>query len=150
MKTSKINILIVFILCVGNLAFGQQNDSNTPLHLLRPNYPIPYGIPKIEEIKTTLDRIHHYLNEVTPAEFVNISTGLPLTDLSKIDENTALKKGDFRIVSYEWGVTYSAMLLASQQTGDARYKEYAQKRLDFIANAVPFFKKTSEIGRAHV
>ena len=144
MKTSKINILIVFILCVGNLAFGQQNDSNTPLHLLRPNYPIPYGIPKIEEIKTTLDRIHHYLNEVTPAEFVNISTGLPLTDLSKIDENTALKKGDFRIVSYEWGVTYSAMLLASQQTGDARYKEYAQKRLDFIANAVPFFKKTSE------
>ena len=144
MKTSKINILIAFILCVGNLAFGQQNDSNTPLHLLKPNYPIPYGIPKIEEIKTILDRIHHYLNEVTPAEFVNTSTGLPLTDLSKIDENTALKKGDFRIVSYEWGVTYSAMLLASQQTGDTRYKEYAQKRLDFIANAVPYFKKTSE------
>jgi unsaturated rhamnogalacturonyl hydrolase len=61
-----------------------------------------------------------------------------------LDENTALKKGDFRIVSYEWGVTYGAMLLASQATGDARFKEYSEKRLQFIANAAPFFKKTTE------
>lgn len=131
------------------LLFSQRNvtnanDSNTPLHLLKPDYPIAYGIPKTEEIKIVLDKIHHYLNEVTPAEFINSKTGETLTDLSKIDENTALKKGDYRIVSYEWGVTYGAMLLASQATGDNRFKEYSEKRLQFIANAAPYFKKTTE------
>ena len=103
--------LILFLLLLSiNVSFAQRNvtnanDSNTPLHLLKPDYPIPYGIPKTEEIKVVLDKIHHYLNEVTPAEFVNSKTGETLTDLSKIDENIALKKGDYRIVSYEWGVT---------------------------------------------
>jgi unsaturated rhamnogalacturonyl hydrolase len=138
---------IIFI--TSTIGFSQRNvtnanDSNTPLHLLKPDYPINYGIPKTEEIKGALDKIHGYLNAVTPTEFINSKTGETLTDLSKIDENTALKKGDFRIVSYEWGVTYGAMLLASQATGDARFKEYSEKRLQFIANAAPYFKKTSE------
>ena len=143
--------LIFFsIFFIANAAsFAQRNvtnanDSNTPLHLLKPDYPIPYGIPKTEEIKVILDKIHAYLNKVTPAEFINSKTGETLTDLSKIDENTALKKGDFRLVSYEWGVTYGAMLLASQATGDVRFKDYAEKRLQFIANATPYFKKTTE------
>ncbi|MBB3839039.1 rhamnogalacturonyl hydrolase YesR [Runella defluvii] len=120
------------------------NDSNTPLHLLQPDYPVPYGISKANDIKGTLDRIHGYLNNVTPTAFVNSKTGETVSDLSKIDENTALQKGDFRLVSYEWGVTYGAMLLASQITGDGRYKEYVDKRLEFIANAAPYFKKTTE------
>ena len=120
------------------------NDSNTPLHLLKPDYPVPYGIIKADEVKGVLDRIHGYLNNVTPPAFVNSKTGEVLTDLSKIDENTALQKGDYRLVSYEWGVTYGGMLLASQITGDNRYKEYTDKRLEFIANAAPYFKKTSE------
>jgi rhamnogalacturonyl hydrolase YesR len=36
------------------------------------------------------------------------------------------------------------MLLASQATGDPRFKEYTEERLKFIAEAVPFFQKTSE------
>lgn len=120
------------------------NDSNTPLHLLKPDYPVPYGIVNAEEVKGVLDRIHGYLNNVTPPAFVNSKTGEVLTDLSKIDKNTALQKGDYRLVSYEWGVTYGGMLLASQITGDSRYKEYTDKRLEFIANAAPYFKKTSE------
>lgn len=120
------------------------NDSNTPLHLLKPDYPIPYGLVQESDVKAVLDRVHAYLSQVTPPAFVNSKTGEVLTDLSKIDENTALQKGDYRLVSYEWGVTYSGMLLASQVTGDMRYKEYTDKRLEFIANAAPYFKKTSE------
>ncbi len=120
------------------------NDSNTPLHLLQPDYPVPYGIVKADDVKGILDRIHGYLNNVTPAAFINAKTGEVLTDLSKIDENTALQKGDYRLVSYEWGVTYGGMLLASQVTGDNRFKEYTEKRLEFIANAAPYFKKTTE------
>ena len=137
------------VLCLATPLFAQRNvtnanDSNTPLHLLQPDYPVPYGIVKAEEVKGILDRIHGYLNNVTPAAFVNAKTGEVLTDLSKIDENTALQKGDYRLVSYEWGVTYGGMLLASQVTGDNRYKEYTEKRLEFIANAAPYFKKTTE------
>ena len=28
-----------------------QNDSNTPLHLLQPDYKIPYGVPAKEDVK---------------------------------------------------------------------------------------------------
>ena len=77
-----------------------QTDSNTPLHQLKPNYPVPYGIAKSEEIAAVLNRIHGYLDEVTPAAFVNSKTGEVLSDLTRIDENTTLKPGDFRIVSY--------------------------------------------------
>ena len=147
MKKCTLSLLVFFTNT--SLFFAQRNvtnanDSNTPLHLLKPDYPIAYGIPKTEEVKVVLDKIHAYLNDVTPAEFINSKTGETLTDLSKIDENTALKKGDFRLVSYEWGVTYGAMLLASQATGDARFKEYSDKRLAFIANAAPYFQKTTE------
>jgi unsaturated rhamnogalacturonyl hydrolase len=141
--------IILMLISSINLVFAQKNvtksnDSNTPLHLIKPDYPVPYGIVKPEEITATLNRIHGYLNEVTPTNFVNSNTGETITDLSKIDENTALQKGDFRIVSYEWGVVYGAMLQASQATGDGRFKDYVEKRLKFIAESVPYFQKTSE------
>ena len=147
----KITFSIFFLLLFNSisLVFAQKNvtkanDSNTPLHLIIPDYPVPCGIIKTEEITTVLNRIHGYLNEVTPTNFVNSKTGEIVTDLSKIDENTALQKGDFRIVSYEWGVLYGAMLQASQATGDVRFKDYVEKRLKFIAESVPYFQKTSE------
>lgn len=37
-----------------------------------------------------------------------------VTDYSKIDEKTIVKPGDYRLVSYEWGVTYAGMLLATE------------------------------------
>ncbi len=120
------------------------NDSNTPLHLLKPDYPVKYGIPKIENIKADLNKIYAYLDQVTPAEFINSKTNETVTDLLKIDENTALKKGDFRLVSYEWGVVYGAMLAASKATGDLQFENYVEKRLQFIANAAPYFKKITE------
>src|SRR5215831_19639373 len=98
-------------------------DTTTPLHLLKPDYPGPYGIPKPEEVKAVLDRIYRYLDAVTPTGFVNEKTGQEITDYSNVDENAVLKQGDFRIVSYEWGVTYAGMLLASEATGDERFRD---------------------------
>ena len=34
--------------------------------------------------------------------------------LTRLDRETTLRRGDFRIVSYEGGVTYAGMLLASE------------------------------------
>ncbi len=130
--------LILFLICPA--AFG-QTDATTPLHLLKPDYPVPYGIPKQEEVTAILNRIHGYLDSVTPTGFINEKTGEAVTDYSKIDANTILARGDFRIVSYEWGVTYAGMLLASEATGDPRFRDYTEKRLTFIADAASAFKK---------
>ena len=150
-KMKKINIqlcLFIVVLLVAQSVTAQRNetkanDSNTPLHLLQPDYPVPYGKVEIADVTKVLNRIHGYLDTVTPPHFVNSKTGETLTDLSKIDENTILQKSDFRLVSYEWGVTYGAMLLATEATGDARYKNYADSRLQFLADAAPYFKKSA-------
>jgi unsaturated rhamnogalacturonyl hydrolase len=118
-------------------------DATTPLHQLRPDYPVPYGIPQPEEVARLLNLIHAYLDETTPTGFVNSRTGAALTDLNLIDRDTTLRRGDFRLVSYEWGVTYAGMLLASEATGDPRFRDYAERRLQFIAEAAPYVSKTA-------
>lgn len=116
-------------------------DANAPLHALQPDYPVPYGAMKPEEIKKVLDRVLNYLDAVTPAAMVNKQTGQEVTDASQFDTSYTIKQGDFRLTAYEWGVTYSGMLLAAETTGDARYSEYVKKRLSFIAKWVPAIKK---------
>ena len=117
------------------------NDSNTPLHLLQPDYKTPYGVVKKENIKKDLDRILNYLDAETPFAVVNKDTGREYTDISKLDQNAQLKRGSFRLTSYEWGVTYAAMLAAAKSTGDRRYADYVYNRLDFLSKTVPEFKK---------
>ena len=137
----------VKVICLIFLLFNQtifaQTDANTPLHLLKPDYTIPYGIPKQEDVTAVLDRVFGYLDYSTPAGFINEKTGEPLTDLSKIDANTILARGNFRIVSYEWGVTYAGMLLAAEATNDPKFRDYAEKRLTFIGDSANKFKKSS-------
>jgi unsaturated rhamnogalacturonyl hydrolase len=137
--------LITFCLITGLFCqtFLAQTDATTPLHKLQPNYTMPYGIPKQEDVTAVLNRVFGYLDSVTPTGFINEKTGEALTDLSKIDENTILARGDFRIVSYEWGVTYAGMLLASEATNDPKFRDYTEKRLTFIADSADKFKKTT-------
>lgn len=130
--------LLLLLVCPSTFA---QTDATTPLHLLKPDYPIPYGIPKTEEVTAVLNRVHGYLNGVTPPAFVNEKTGEIFTDAAKIDANTILQRGDFRIVSYEWGVTYAGMLLAGEATGDPKYREYVEKRLAFIGESAASFRR---------
>ncbi|WP_394353718.1 glycoside hydrolase family 88/105 protein [Echinicola salinicaeni] len=116
-------------------------DTNTPLHLLQPDYPVPYGFPEEAEVKTVIDRVRDYLAGTTPVEILTAEDGQPITDFSKVDENSVLKQGDFRLLSYEWGVTYSAMLLAGEVTGDEDYTNYTKERVKFIADLYPHFQE---------
>ena len=141
MKNYLLSFFVCFACLAGNLSIFAQTDQTTPLHLLKPDYPMPYGIPKPEEVTAILNRVYGYLNSVTPTGFINEKTGATVTDYSKIDADTVLARGDFRIVSYEWGVTYAGMLLASEATGDPRFRDYTEKRLSFIADAASGFKK---------
>lgn len=144
---TKYLLLIVLLSVIQNISAQRNetkaNDSNTPLHLLRPDYPVPYGMVKAEGVVSVLNKIYEYLDTVTPPQYVHAQTGEPINDYTKIDTQTILKKGDFRIVSYEWGVTYAAMVLATEATGDKRFKEYTDKRLQFLAESAPYFRKFS-------
>lgn len=131
--------LLGLLYCLPGFA-QKPNDVTAPLHALQPDYPVPYVIPKAASVKVILDRVYQYLDSVTPAQFVNRNTGIAVADFSKPDTNIIFKQGDFRLTSYEWGVTYSAMLRASETTGDPKYAAYTKKRMELLASAFPAFR----------
>ncbi len=141
----KLTIISVFLLIITNYTFSQKiNDSNTPLHLLQPDYDTPYGKPKMEDIKAVLDRVYNYLAQTTPTKLIDKNSVEVLSDFSQINENTAFQPGDFRLISYEWGVTYAGMLRASETSGDPKYAEYTEQRLEFISEVRPYFIELEE------
>ena len=126
-----------------NQAAKPQNDATAPLHLMQPNYETPYVVPTAVEITKVLDRVYNYLEATTPTQLTDAS-GTDLTDFSKVNAQTKFKQGDFRLISYEWGVTYAGMLLASQATGDQKYAGYTFNRLKFLADIRPSFLKVEQ------
>lgn len=129
---------------ISHCLYAQQkpgNDVTTPLHALKVEYPVPYEPMTREGIKAVLDKVFTYLDAVTPAQMINKQTKAPITDINSIDTNTILKQGDFRLNSYEWGVTYAGMLLAAETTGDKKYNTYVQQRFAFLSEWVPAVKK---------
>src|SRR5690606_11758308 len=114
-------------------------DATSPLHLLQADYRTPYGIPKQVEIARSLDKVYDYLQASSPA--VLRGSGNEITDYSHIasSKDIHFKKGDFRLVSYERGVTYAGMLAASRATGDKKYAGYTNERIGFLADLYPHF-----------
>lgn len=117
------------------------NDSNTPLHLMQPEYVTPYGIPTETEVKTNMDRVLRYLEKVTPAKIMDPVTGQEVTDLDQLPDSACLYQGDFRLTSYEWGVTYAAMTAVAEATSDKAYESYVRERIRLIARVAPHFRK---------
>jgi rhamnogalacturonyl hydrolase YesR len=113
-----------------------------------PNYPFPYGLTTVESITEVLNRVHAYLDANTPARIINSQTRAEITDFSKPDPNAIVERGAFPIIAYEWGVTYSGMLHASEATGDPRFKDYVAKRLGFVADRTPYFRTLDAGGLA--
>ncbi len=125
-----------FLLCAAFVAtlpaIGQTpevNDMNTPLHLLEPAYRTPYGVVEKGQVKAAIDRIFAYVEGQTPCG-------------QKADGT--LECGAFRIGSYEWGVTYQALLVAAKITGDTRYSDYVSTRFGFIRRMYDVFKSKAE------
>jgi rhamnogalacturonyl hydrolase YesR len=120
----------------------QANDSNTPLHLLQPDYRNPYGVPTQESVKAVLERVLAYVDKETPTQVIDTRTGNPVK-LQDLNSNSGLQRGAFRLASYEWGVTYAGMLRAGEVTGDKRFTEYTTRRLTFLQQTAPYFQKAN-------
>lgn len=108
---------------------------------LKPNYPTPYEPASEQSIRATLQRVHGYLEQASPLRVVDGETGAAVSDLNKLPARVALDRTDLLILTYEWGVTYSGMLLAAETTGDARYRKYTHERLAGIATVAAHAKK---------
>ena len=141
------HLLLILLLASGFIAegFSQKkadiNDSNTPLHALQPDYTGPYGILSEDKIKAAIDRVCAYLEQCTPARVVNKNTNAVITDYENLPAEAQLERGIFRLASYEWGVTYSAMQIVAEATGDKRYLDYVHERFRFLSTVFPHFKK---------
>jgi unsaturated rhamnogalacturonyl hydrolase len=146
MKKVKLFTALYFVAHCTTAQIKTGNDVTAPLHAMKVNYPVPYEPMPKEEIKKVLDKVFNYLDAVTPAQMINKKTNEIVTDVSKIDSNTTLQKADFRLTSYEWGVTYSAMLWAGEITGDKKYTNYVKDRFNFLATWMPAIKKLKTAG----
>ena len=142
-------------LCAGAPAFAQYvehkgNDVTSPLHLLKPAYVTPYGETKMADVKVSLDRVFNYLDKTTPFELIDKVSGKVVADLKKADSNSIFKPGDYRLTSYEWGVTYTGMLEVATATGDQKFKDYTLKRVSFLANVVSAYQKYLQTNKGAV
>ncbi len=117
------------------------NDFTDGLHKLPPAYKNPYKVIDTIEVKQVLDRVLGFVEAATPANVMNKKTKQIITDFNSIDTNSTLQQGIFRLTSYEWGVTYSGMLLAAKSTGDERYKNYVSTRFNFISKVASKFNE---------
>lgn len=126
--------------CTGKkqMIVDEINDSTTPLHLIAPDYETPYGELSVEQIRKDIERIFLYIDSVTPARVVD-ANGKELKDLRKLPDDAKLNQGTYRLTSYEWGVTYMALLRASEVLKDKSYKDYVIDRIGFLAESAPFF-----------
>ena len=146
--TNQLNkISLALFMGFSSVAYAQQiNDNNTPLHLMKPEYRVGYGVSKVESVKRTMDRVLNYINAETPAVLIDKKTGKEITRMKDINADTYLKQGGFRLTSYEWGVTYSGVLAAYEATGDDSYRDYVYKRHKLLAEMAPYFTKVYQKG----
>ena len=136
-------ILLLFLL---GFPFAMNAQKDASLHQSQPGYPIRYRAMPKEEIKSFVDKVFDYIEAVTPAQMIDKQTRSPVNDISKADGNTVMEQGDFSITSYEWGVTYSALLSASKIFEENKYADYVKDRFSFIAKWAPVIKKLKEEG----
>ena len=101
---------------------------------------MPYGQVKVEDVKQVLDRVYGYLNAATLVELVDKKNNAPITDRRTFNPDAIIRSGDFRLTSYEWGVTYAGMLRAGETTGDPKFAAYTASRLKFLGEPVPYFR----------
>jgi unsaturated rhamnogalacturonyl hydrolase len=134
MNYKSTKIVALFALAVCATANAQKTDATAPLHLMQPDYPTPYVIPQKEEIKVVLDRVYNFLDKNSASKIVDATSKVAITDYKKGNQDIVFEPGAFRLTSYEWGVTYAGMLLASKATGEKYFADYTNKRIQLIAD----------------
>ncbi len=139
--SNTISLLFTSVLLSVASVNAQKTDATAPLHMLQPDYPTPYGVPQKDSINKVLNRVYQFLDANTASKIVNATTKAEITNYKKGNEDITFAPGAFRLTSYEWGVTYAGMLLATKATGNPQYADYTNKRLQLIADIAANYKE---------
>ena len=134
-------IITLFALGFCTMVNAQKTDATAPLHLMQPDYPTPYVIPQKEDIKVVLDRVFNFLDKNSASKIVDVNTKAVITDYKKSNQDIIFEPGAFRLTSYEWGVTYAGMLLATKATGENYFSDYSNKRIQLITDIAANYKE---------
>lgn len=132
----KANLLLLSVLlCL----FKSPSIAQSP-EKSSPDYSTPYGRTTPQDVKQVMDRVLHYVDQVTPAGIVNRVTGEQIADMKKPLKEATLTKGEYNITSHEWGLAYTGMLQAAVTTGDRRFTDYVSLRFEFLGKASTYFR----------
>ena len=104
-----------------------------------PRYPVAYGAPTTQQVKTVLDRVRQRLAAAVGTTIVARGSKEPAKDLSKPGDYV-LDSGPERKFSpygYPVGVIYSGMLLCNEVTGDKAYADFVARRYQLFADHLP-------------
>ena len=88
--------------------------------------------PTQESISKVMNRVYAYIKTAAPLSPINGDTGAAVT-LIDMPKNVALARTTLRINTYESGLTYAGLLLATKYTGDVRYYAHVNTRLAGLA-----------------
>jgi len=151
MNPQKVTWLAFCSMIMAVVSFAQiqpvrVSDTTTALHTLQPDYRTPYGGQTSEDVTAVLERVCAYLEATTPAQLVNRRSGEVIGDLSQAGREAVFAQGDFRLISYEWGVTYAGMLNAASATGKQAFTDYTAKRMAYIRDVVNHYKAQAPNG----
>ncbi len=124
--------LLLAVAPAAGQSMGEDAAPGMGLWRSAPEYPVPYGIPDPADIEEALKRVGEYIDRNCPIRWVDLDTGLAVNPESPGVAHPGLEFGLFQPISYEWGVTYAAMLRAAEVTGDPFYREYVRLRLETI------------------
>jgi unsaturated rhamnogalacturonyl hydrolase len=105
---------------------------------------VDYTVPTEAEIKASLDRVREYFVRSTQYRVVDTQTGLPITDFTTPAKEAGID-GEFNDWDYPMGVVLAAMLLATDVTGDERYREYTLKDFEFVFDHLEYFRRQSKL-----
>ena len=121
-------------------------DSNSSLHLKPPEYPFKYRIPEQRDLIGILDRVFGFIERSTPFQVINKHTGRIIPDFDDGPEQAMIEPGMFRLISYEWGITYSALIYAGEVHGNKAYTGYSLDRLEQICEIASRFIHPGKAG----
>jgi unsaturated rhamnogalacturonyl hydrolase len=116
-----------------------SRDAEAPDNPHEGHYPIPYQLPKPEEIKAVMERILAHVEPAYEPKVIDANTGKEVVDCT-----TPIQTATTQLGSYPCGVLHAGMLLAGETTNDRRFTDYTGRRLQWIADKLPYFKAQAE------
>ncbi len=111
---------------------GEDAAPGLGLWRSQPAYAVPYEAPAPADIKRDLSLVGRYIDEHCPVRWVDLETGEPIAPGTTTGGSPGLEYGLFSLISYQWGVTYAAMLRAAEVTEDPFFHDYVRVRLEAI------------------